>query len=359
MGNEGLIRHERQEKKEGARMRSFKISLAIVCIVFFFVTGLCHAAEAQKLKLKMQTFQLPDETKRNFAKFVELIKALSNGQIEVTLFPVGSLVPAKEMLEAVGSGGIDMAQVVEGYFVKTVPVSEIAAGIPFLFRNLDESKMFMFNKGFVKVLRKGYAKQNVYYMPWETYPVGLMTKKPVKSVGALKKMKIRAHGLTADLLAKVGASAVFIPGGELYTALATGVVDGGQWGDAGPMFSMKFHEVLKNYMSPEPVVGAWNSIVINMDLWKKMTPEQRDIMEAAILAGGEASYRSTRLLSATRLKEMQDKWKVKVVPLPEADIDKMRQYSREIQEGIAKKGPLCVQGMKMIRAFMKELGYEK
>lgn len=340
-------------------MRAVKISLALVCVVAFFLTGLCHAAEAPKLKLKMQTFQLPDETKRNFAKFVELIKALSNGQIEVTLFPVGSLVPAKEMLEAVSTGGLHMAQVVEGYFVKTVPVSEIAAGIPFLFRTLDESKIFMWNKGFVDVLREGYAKQNVYHIPWETYPIGLMTKKPVKTVADLQKMKIRAHGTMADLLAKVGASALFIPGGELYTALATGVVDGAQWGDAGPMFSMKFHEVLKNYMSPEPVVGAWNSIIINMDLWKKLTPEQRAIIEAAILAGGEASYRSTRLLSWTRLREMQEKWNVKVVSLPEADMKKMRQYSLEIQGEIAKKGPLCAKGMKMIRAFMKELGYEE
>ena len=106
-------------------MRALKISLALVSVVVFFLTGLGHAAAAPKLKLKMQTFQLPDETKRNFAKFVELIKALSNGQIEVTLFPVGSLVPAKEMLDAVSTGGLQMAQVVEGYFVKTVPVSEI------------------------------------------------------------------------------------------------------------------------------------------------------------------------------------------------------------------------------------------
>jgi hypothetical protein len=50
---------------------------------------------------------------------------------------------------------------------------------------------------------------------------------------------------------------------------------------------------------------------------------------------------------------------VKVVSLPEADMNKMRKYSLEIQNGIAKKGPLCAKGMKMIRAFMKELGYEK
>jgi TRAP-type C4-dicarboxylate transport system substrate-binding protein len=125
------------------------------------------------------------------------------------------------------------------------------------------------------------------------------------------------------------------------------------------MFSMKFHEVLKNYMYPEPIVGAWNSIIINMDVWKKMTPVQKAIIEAATLGGGEASYRSTRLLSKTRLREMQDKWGVKVVTLPDADREKMRQYSLEFQNEVAKKDPLCDKGMKMIRDYMKELGYEK
>ncbi len=301
-------------------MRSSKIAFVSVCALVLFLTGLCHAAEAPKLKLKLQTFQIPDETKRNFSKFAEMIKGLSNGEIEVTLFPVGALVPAKEMLESVSRGSLDMAQIVEGYFVKVVPVSEIAAGIPFLFRDTDESKIFMWHRGFVNVLREGYAKQSVYHIPWETYPVGLMTKKPVKTADDLKKMKIRAHSTMADLLGRVGASAVFIPGGELYTALATGVVDGGQWGDAGPMYAMKFHEVLKNYMRPEPIVGAWNSLIINMDLWKKMTPKQRAIIETAAIAGGEMSFHSTRNMAKMRLREMQekcmqrDRWRRKSFP---------------------------------------------
>lgn len=340
-------------------MRRLKIALVAACVLALFVTGLCRAAEAPKLKLKLQTYLLPEDNKRSFTKFVQTVNALSNGKIKITLFPVGALVPAKEMLEAVSNGSLDMMQIAEGYYSKVVPVSEIAAGIPFLFRDLDESRIFMWEKGFVQLLREGYAKQNVYVIPWETFPVGLMTKKPVKSVDDLKKMKIRAHGTMADLLGGMGASAVFIPGGELYTALATGVVDGAQWGDAGPMYTMKFHEILKNYMVPEPIVGAWASLGINMDLWKKMTPEQRAIIEAATIVGGAWCYNSTRYMSKTRLKEMEDKWNVKVNELPEAAREKMRQCSLEFQNRVAKKDALCAKGIKMIRDFMKELGYEK
>jgi TRAP-type C4-dicarboxylate transport system substrate-binding protein len=344
---------------EGILVRHSKIALAAACVIAFFLTGLCHAAEAPKLKLKLQAYVLPGDIERSFTKFVETVSALSNGQIEINVFPVGALVPAKGMLEAVTNGSLDMAQIAEGYYAKVVPVSEIAAGIPFLFRDLDEARIFMWEKGFLQVLREGYAKQNVYVIPWETFPVGLMTKKPIKTVDDLKKMKIRSHGSMADLLGGLGAAPVFIPGGELYTALATGVADGGQWGDAGPMYTMKFHEVLKNYMYPEPIIGSWASIGINMDLWKKMTPEQRSIIEAATVVGGERCYNSTRNLSKARLREMQDKWDVKVNTLPEAETEKMRQYSLKWQNEVAKKDPLCAKGMGMVRDYMKELGYEK
>ena len=50
---------------------------------------------------------------------------------------------------------------------------------------------------------------------------------------------------------QLGASTTVVAAGELYTALATGVVDGADWGDAGPTDERKFQEALKNYMEPD------------------------------------------------------------------------------------------------------------
>jgi TRAP-type C4-dicarboxylate transport system substrate-binding protein len=218
----------------------------------------------------------------------------------------------------------------------------------------------MYDRGFADILKQEYAKHNVYHMPYETYPVGLMTNKPIKKIDDIKGMKLRAYGVMAEWLTQMGASTTYIPGGELYTALATGVVDGAHWGDAGPMYIMKFHEVLKNYMLPEPIMGAWNNLIINMDVWKKLTPEQQRIIETAAEAlGSSRSTDSTRILAETSLAKMVSDWNVKVNTVPESEVEKMKAAAMEVWDKTAKKDPLNAKVINMMKDFLKELGYIK
>lgn len=336
------------------------VSLGMILVILGIISIGSASAQAPKFKLKLQTHLIAGDTKRVMTKLVENISTMSGGQIEITTFPVGALVPMKDVLEAVGKGTLDMALIAEGYWFKIVPVTEIAQGLPFSFRDLEESKYFMFQKGFADLIREDYAKHNVYFIPYETYPVGLMTKKPIRRMDDFKGMKLRAFGVMADWLTKMGASPVFIPGGELYTALATGVVEGAHWGDAGPMFIMKLHEVLKNYMKPEPVQGGWNNLIVNMDLWKRLTSEQKAIIETAAMGCGTFhSYNDTRLISKRSLIEMGSKWRVKENTLPDEEIEKMMKVSMEIWDDLAKKGPLNAKAIGMLKDFLKELGYIK
>jgi len=344
-------------------MKKAKRWIVSVMVVFVLsgIIGLGYSsAQIPKYKLRLQTHVPPEDTKRVMTKFIEMISAMSGGAIEISPFSVGAIVPVREVLDSVGKGTLDMAWYAEGYWWKTIPVTEIGGGLPFVFRDLEEARYFMWVKGFDALLREGYAKHNVHFIASEPYPIGLMTKKPIRKAEDLRGMKLRAFGPMADWLAKMKASTVFIPGGELYTALATGVVEGAHWGDAGPMYVQKFHEVLKNYMMPEPIVGAWNNLMINMDLWKKFTPEQKAMIETAAM--GTTTFLSTnltRMLSKRSLNEMVAKWNVNVVTLPEPEIEKMRKASLELQSEIAKKDPMCAKAMSMLHDFMKELGYEK
>ncbi len=341
-------------------MKKWLLGLGTLLIILGVLGMGLSLAQPPKSKLKLQTHLIADDTKRVMSKFAESIAAMSGGQIEITLFPVGALVPMKDVLEAVGKGALDIALIAEGYWFKTVPVTEIAQGLPFSFRSLEEAKYFMFRKGLIDLVREDYAKHNVYFIPYETYPVGLMTKKPVRKMEDLKGMKLRAYGIMADWLTKMGVSPVFIPGGELYTALATGVVEGAHWGDAGPMYIMKLHEVLKNYMIPEPVQGAWNNLIVNGDLWKKLTPEQKAIIETAAMGCGTFySYNETRLLSKRSLNDMVSRWGVKTNTLPEDEIEKMMRVSMVMWDDLAKKSPTNAKAISMLKDFLKELGYIK
>lgn len=311
-------------------------------------------AVAQVFNLKMQCFTAGEEMERMMQPFIPLVEKLTKGAVKIKAFPVGALVPLKEVLNALRSGVIDMALVPEGYFAGVIPVCEVAGGLPYGFKTYADAAFFMWNRGFVEILQREYAKQNVHMIPLEVYGAGLMTKAPVKRIEDMKGKKMRAFGPLAEWLRECGASTVFIPGGEVYTALATGVVDGSTWGDAGPMYEFKLYEVLKNYMLPDPIIGAWLSIVINQDVWKKFSPEQRDQITAAILAAGNITTNHTRVIYERALQDMARNQGVKVTVLTEEEQEKARELGVKSWDRIGKKDPLNAKVIEMIKAFLKE-----
>lgn len=336
------------------------VVVAISVMVFFGLAGFTCAADApKKITLKLQSHLIPSDAERTLGKFVKAVEALSGGQITIKLFGGGAIVPVPETLNAVGNGTLEMAMIAEGYWHKVIPVTEVA-GLPFAFQNISEAKSFMKDRGFGDLLKEGYAKHNAYFIPYETYPVGLMTNKPIKTAEDLKGLKLRAYGVMAEWLTQLGASTTYIPGGELYTALATGVVDGCHWGDAGPMYIMKFHEVLKNYMLPEPIMGAWNNLLVNMDTWKRLTPAQQHMIETAAEAmGSSRSTDATRVLAELSLNKMVSEWNVKVNTVPEAEVEKMKEAAMVIWDKTAQKDPTNAKAIGMMKDFLKELGYIK
>lgn len=338
-------------------MRMAKKCVAIM-IGVMLVFGMAGFANAKSMTFKLQSHLIPSDTKRSLDGFVKAVEDLSGGEIKIKLFPGSSIVPMKELLATVGSGAIEMGYVAEGYWHKLIPVSEVA-GLPFAFRNIWEAEHFMYKLGLADILKREYAKHNVHHLPYEPYPVGIMSKKPIKTTADLKGMKMRAYGVMAEWLTELGASTTYIPGGELYTACATGVVDGLHWGDAGPMYIMKFHEVLKNYMMPEPIMGAWNNLIINMDVWKKLTPLQQKFIEQAAVGQGYRATTNTRIVSETALRKMVADWNVKVNSLPPAEVEKMTAAALKVWDKVAKKDPVNAEVINKMKAFLKELGYIK
>lgn len=337
------------------------ISLIVVLLIVGMIGPTSVFAASKTVKLRMQSHTTPVLAERSFRSFIDQVSKLSGGSIEIKLYPVNALVPFPQILEGVSNRVMDMATVPEGFWHKSVPVSIIGQGLPFAFNDNMESNYFMFEKGFVDILRKAYAKKNIYVIPYEPYNTGLMTKKPVNNAADLKGMKLRAFGTMQKWLTNMGASTVSISGGELYTSLATGVVEGAHYGDAYPMFEMKFQEVLKNYMIPEPIIGSWNSIWVNMDVWNGLSKEHQAIIEtAALTCGGVYTYNDTRVRTKKALKQMQEDWSVTVNALPEAEVQKMREAAQKVWQEIASNNdPLTKEAFDLLYEFLDEVRTKK
>jgi TRAP-type mannitol/chloroaromatic compound transport system substrate-binding protein len=93
---------------------------------------------------------------------------------------------------------------------------------------------------------------------------------------------MRIPGLGGDVLSKLGASPVSLPGGQIYENLVSGAIDATEW--VGPYndYFMKFYEAAKFYYYPgmhEP--GSQIAFGMNKSWWGKLSKTDQAIIQAA------------------------------------------------------------------------------
>ncbi len=323
----------------------------LVAYLFLTVATEQSAFAAPTIKLKLQSHLTPHDMNRTVPYFKNMLEKLTKGEMTLELHPVGAIVPAKEMLKALDTGVLDVVHCAEGYWGGEVPGTESASGLPMAFKGMEESWYFMWNKGIVEILRTEYAKRGAYFIPWEPWPTALMTKRPVRNMADLKGMKIRSYGGIGHWLKESGASVVFVAGGELYTALATGVVEGAHWNGAGPEYVMKFHEILKNYLQPY-IQYSWNNVYVSMKTWNKLTPDQKTAFETAAQAAAHFSTQHTRTLEVRALDRMVKDHKVKVNWLSEAEQEKAQKIAFKAWDEVGKRTPVDAEIVKRLKEFV-------
>lgn len=311
--------------------------------------------EVPTFDLKLQGFLFGGQQDRDVGVVCPLIEAMTNGTVKVTPYYAGELCGFMETFDAVRTGAVDMAEFSGGYSMGKVPVDEILGGLPYCLKDENESQFFMWNRGFVDILREEFAKHNIYIIPQQTYGRDVMTNKPIRKIADLEGMTMRGHSSLNTWLELCGASTTYIPAPEIMPALTTGVVDGATWGDAGPTYEFGLQEVLKYYMWPDPIqAGAWNVYFINMDVWNSFTPEQQKQVEWAVRFGGLVVQHHSRLINERALVSFVEDYGVEIVELSEAEQAKAAELAMQSWEVIAAKDPACAKVIDMLKAFMAE-----
>src|SRR5262245_36916503 len=96
--------------------------------------------------------------------------------------------------------------------------------------------------------------------------------KEMTSLKAFKGLRYRMSGLGGEVLRRLGASVVGLPGGEIVRALKSGAIDASEW--VGPWNDMAIglHQAAGYYYYPgfhEP--GTAQTLGINRRVWESFT----------------------------------------------------------------------------------------
>ncbi|WP_428927141.1 TRAP transporter substrate-binding protein [Marinibacterium sp. SX1] len=185
------------------------------------------SAHAEKIRVA-GNFATEHSSSLAMVKFAEEVERLSDGDIEVDIFPAQQLGGAAENVQAVKVGAIEMMWVGTAYLTRTVPELEII-GLPFQFP--DRETAFEIVDGPVgDALDEKMAEADMTSMGYMELGFRQLTNnsKPIEDLADLDGLKIRLQPNETHLATfrALGANPVAMDVKELYSALEQGVIDG-------------------------------------------------------------------------------------------------------------------------------------
>src|SRR6267142_7257075 len=192
-------------------------------IIAIAVLAISGAASAQT-KWDMPTPYSDGEFHtRNVRQFAEDVKKNTNGALEVTVHSNQSLIKHADVLRAVSTGQVNIAEFLLGQFGNEDPVFA-ADNVPFVAPGYDAAfKFYQAQKPVLEKKLQGRGLHLLYAVAWPGQ--GIYTKDPLKSVSDLKGTKMRTYSpLTARLAELLGASPTVVQVPEVPQMFATGAM---------------------------------------------------------------------------------------------------------------------------------------
>ena len=272
-------------------------------------------------------------------RIADLVEEMSDGQMKITVYGAEEQVPAFGVFDAVSSGSHQMGHS-GGYFWKgKVPAAQFFTSVPFGL-TADEINAWVNRGGGIELWREIYAPFNIYPIPagnTGTQMFGWFNKE-INSLEDIKGLKMRIPGIGGEVLKEAGGIPVTLPGGELFTALQTGVIDATEW--VGPYndLTFGFHQAAKYYYYPgwhEP--GPMLELLINIDAWNSLPKHLQVIIETASKAVNQDMLDEYLAKNNQALTELVEVHGVELRRLPDDVIEEFREISNSILDDLAKE----------------------
>jgi tripartite ATP-independent transporter DctP family solute receptor len=283
------------------------LSCLIISLFLVFSGGLLPdgAVQARTLKLKLATVTPPHHAYNEGAReFARRIKEATAGGIDIRVYPGGQLGKGeRELLEGMQIGTIDIAVTATGPvsgFSETMMVLDL----PFLFRGYDHVDVVLDGPIGRKLLddleKAGLKGLSFFENGFRNFTNSV---RPLLKPGDLKGLKFRTMENPVHLASvrSLGAQAVPMSWGEVYTSLQTKVIDG-QENPVAIIHTFKLNEVQRylsltgHFYSPAP-------LTMGLKRFKSLKPEWQRLLITTAL---EVAAYERKIIRDNEQKQIRD-----------------------------------------------------
>ncbi|MDN3650019.1 TRAP transporter substrate-binding protein [Reinekea marina] len=291
-------------------------------------------------------------------RFAQRLSDMTDGRITVKYFAAGERVGAFDVFDEVASGNAQMYHGADYYFTGKHPGFGYFTAVPFGL-TASEFTAWMRFAGGQELYDKLSADFGLKGITCGNTGVqmGGWFRKEMRSAADFKGLKMRMPGLGGSVLAKLGASPVSLPGGQIYENLISGAIDATEW--VGPWNDeiMKFYEAAKFYYYPgyhEP--GAALSVQMNKKWWDGLSKADQTIIEAAAAMETDVMFAEFNAKNGAALERLVNQQGVKLRNFSDDTYDAFGEAAEEVFEDVQDHSPLAKEIHDSMVKARKEIG---
>ena len=291
-------------------------------------------------------------------RIAERVSALSGGKIQISVHAAGELVPALEVLDAVGSGAAELGHTAAFYWQGKQPASAFFTTVPFGMTPAEHTAWI--NAG------GGQALWDELYQPFGVKPfmggntgicMGGWFRGEIASGSALKGMKIRSLGLGGEVYRRLGAVPLTTSPGEIITGLQSGLVDGAEFVGPGSDIALGLYRLASFYYAPgfnKP--NGTGECIVSLKLWNSLDAQQRAILSHACAAEAAYALDEMERLNVEALNTLVERNGVKLRTFPSDMIEAARGHARDVIGEIGAKSEIAKRVAESYTTFRARTG---
>jgi len=234
------------------------------------------------------------------------ITEATEGAITTQYFAAGERVGAFDSFDEVASGNAQAYIGADYYWKGKHPALAYFTSVPFGLTYAEMDAWMKFGGG-QELMDEVGGQFGIKGIPCGNTgcQMGGWFNKEINSANDLKGLKMRIPGLGGDVMAKLGASPVSLPGGQIYENLVSGAVDATEWVGPWNDYFMKFYEAAKYYYYPgfhEP--GSQLTMGFNKKFWDGLSGTEKAILEACCNEENARQMAETNANNGTYLSKL-------------------------------------------------------
>jgi C4-dicarboxylate-binding protein DctP len=286
-------------------------------------------------------------------QFKKLAEERTQGRVKVEVYPNSTLYKDGEELEALQLGAVQMLAPSLAKFGPLGVREYEVFDLPYVFDSYDDVHKVTEGRLGQQLFKKLESKGIVGLAYWDNGLREMTANKPLRTPADYRglKMRIQSSKVLDAQFRALGALPQVMAFSEVYQAMQTGVIDGGEntWSN---IYTQKMHEVQK-YMTVSDHGYIGYAVIVNKRFWDGLPADVRTALQGAMKDATKYANDIAKKENDEALEAIRKSGRTQVITLTPQEKNAMKKALLKVHEDMA---PTI--GKDLIQEFYRELGFD-